>query len=75
MLQAGSNSANGGSDAFGTYGAATTAPYRGFSPGWMERHEEPVVNARYPELLDNAVQDMLEDVRSRVRRTIVPRRR
>ena len=46
-----------------------------FSPGWMERHEEPVLNARYPELRDNAVQDMLEDVRSRVRRPIIARRR
>lgn len=54
--------------------AALFAALSSFGPGWMERHEEPVVNARYPELRDNAVQDMLDDVRSRVRRTIDPRR-
>ena len=36
-----------------------------FSLGWMDRHEEPVVNPRYPDLLDNAVQGMLDDVVSR----------
>ena len=41
-----------------------------FSPGWMERHEEPVVNPRYPALRDIAVQDMLDDVRARYPRTI-----
>lgn len=55
--------------------AVLVAALSSFSPGWMERHEEPVVNARYPELRDNAVQDMLEDVRSRVPRANVPRRR
>ena len=55
--------------------AVLFAALSSFSSGWMERHEEPVVNARYPELRDNAVQDMLEDVRSRVRRPIVPTRR
>ena len=54
--------------------AVLVAALSSFSPGWMERHEEPVVNARYPELQDNAVEDMLEDVRSRVPRTIIPRR-
>ena len=41
-----------------------------FSPGWMERHEEPVVNPRYPALRDIAVQDMLDDVEARFPRTI-----
>ena len=36
-----------------------------FSPGWMDRHEEPVANPRYPDLRDSAVQDMLDDVVSR----------
>lgn len=55
--------------------AVLFAALSSFSPGWMERHEEPVVNARYPELRDNAVQDMLEDVRSRIPRTIISRGR
>ena len=43
-----------------------------FSPGWMERHGETVVNPRYPGLRDNAVQDMLDDVLSRFPRTTEP---
>ena len=41
-----------------------------FGPGWMERHEEPVVNPRYPALRDRAVQDMLDDVQARFPRII-----
>ena len=41
-----------------------------FSPGWMEHHEDPVVNPRYPALRDIAVQDMLDDVEARFPRTI-----
>lgn len=36
-----------------------------FSPGWMERQEERVQGARHPELETGAVEDMLDDVRSR----------
>ena len=43
-----------------------------FSHGWMERHDEPVINPRYPALRDNAVRDMLDDVRSRFPRTFDP---
>ncbi len=46
-----------------------------FSPGWMHRHEEPLVNPRYPALRDNAVQDMLEDVVSRFSLTRNPQER
>ena len=35
------------------------------SPGWMNRHEEPVINPRYPHLRENAVQEMLDDILSR----------
>ena len=43
-----------------------------FSPGWTERHEEPLVNPRYPALRDNAAQDRLDDVLSRFPRTVDP---
>ena len=43
-----------------------------FSPGWMDRHEEPVANPRYPDLRDSAVQDMLDDVVSRFSLTRTP---
>ena len=43
-----------------------------FSPGWMERHGETVVNPRYPGLRDNAVQDMLDDVLTRFVRSTDP---
>lgn len=33
-----------------------------FSPGWMDRDEEPVANPRFPDLRDSAVQDMLDDI-------------
>ncbi len=36
-----------------------------FRPGWINRHEEPVVNPSYPELRDHAVQDVLDDIVSR----------
>lgn len=52
--------------------AVLVAALSSFSPGWMERHEEPVANPHYPELRDSAVQDMLDDVRSRFPRTSVP---
>ena len=41
----------------------------------MHRHEEPLVNPRYPALRDNAVQDMLEDVVSRFSLTRNPQER
>ena len=43
-----------------------------FSPGWMRRHEEPVVNPRCCALRDNAVQDMVDDVSKRFQRTVKP---
>ncbi len=52
--------------------AVLVAALSSFSPGWMERHEEPVANPHYPELRDSAVQDMLDDVRSRFPRTSIP---
>ena len=36
-----------------------------FSPGWMQRHEEPVINPRYPDLRAIAVQAIVDDVLSR----------
>ena len=36
-----------------------------FSPGWMQRHEVPVINPRYPDLLENAVEAMIDDILSR----------
>ena len=46
-----------------------------FSPGWIERHEEPVVNPRYPDLRDSAVQGMLDDVLARFPQSVDPWRR
>lgn len=43
-----------------------------FSPGWMHRHEEPVINPRYPDLRENAVQEMLDDILSRFSMTRNP---
>ncbi|MDE0101161.1 MAG: nucleotidyl transferase AbiEii/AbiGii toxin family protein [Bryobacterales bacterium] len=36
-----------------------------FSPGWMDRHEERVEGARYPELLSEAVDGLLSDALAR----------
>ena len=52
--------------------AVLAAALGSFSPGWMERHEEPVANPHYPGLRDSAVQDMLDDVCSRFPRASIP---
>lgn len=36
-----------------------------FSPGWMRRHEEPVISPRFPDLQDWAVREMIDDILSR----------
>lgn len=43
-----------------------------FSPGWMRRHEEPVINPRFPDLRDEAVQEMIDDILSRFAGTSSP---
>ena len=40
------------------------------SPRWMERHDEPLVKPRFPDLRDNAADDMLGDVLSRFPQTL-----